>query len=128
MKGKIAGKQASKEDKDRRSIIDCKNCLKKNTRHNGHGWCSSCYSRWCKNGKPEGGPPPPKERKEWLNLEGLRKHDKYRVEYWASVREEYFYFREEFGMSRGEATARIGIHGSTALRWEREAKNEDLAD
>lgn len=72
---------------------------------------------------PEEGVPEPKKHRDWVNLDGLTRAVEERKELWLSIREEYFYFREEFGMSKNEAAARIGIHEKTARRYERERNN-----
>lgn len=39
-------------------IIIC-TCCERRRRHAGYGYCATCYSRWRRAGRPDGGPPPP---------------------------------------------------------------------
>jgi hypothetical protein len=39
----------------------CKACEESPIGRGKRGWCSSCYWRWYRAGKPEGGPPPPQK-------------------------------------------------------------------
>jgi hypothetical protein len=112
---------------DRRRIIICSHCHRKG-RHAGRTWCSKCYQRWFNAGKPEGGVPPIREDRDWVTTEGLKRGNKERSQYCASVREEYFELRFSAGfqMSRKAAAERIGVHEVTARRWEREARNNGI--
>ena len=44
-----------------RSIVTCGNCNRPGQQNRGHGWCPACYSRWCRAGRPDTGPPLPYE-------------------------------------------------------------------
>jgi hypothetical protein len=44
-------------DEARRRTIACASCGK-NRAHRAHGWCSPCYRRWLRAGKPASGVPP----------------------------------------------------------------------
>jgi hypothetical protein len=71
----------------------CRNCPA--SRVLARGWCSACYFRWYRAGKPETGPPPtPQER-----------------------REEYAFLRSQ-GLTRAEATVRLSIDMRTSRDYE----------
>lgn len=64
------------------------------------GWCIACYDRWRYHGCPEDGPPPP-----WAKVPG-------RIE-------DYLWLRDELGLSRAAAAARVGVTLRTIQRYER---------
>jgi hypothetical protein len=45
--------------------IECKCCGTAGI-NGGYGWIKPCYDRWYKANMPEGGPPPPVSKEEWV--------------------------------------------------------------
>ena len=75
------------------------------------GWCVRCYRRWRDNGKPAGGPPPPRRSGG---------PGPWRVE-------EYQFLRSALGgsLSRTEAARRLGVTMRTARRYEVRLQAQD---
>ncbi len=63
-----------------------------------------------------------------MNTDGLKRASKERSEYCESIREEYFEFREDFGMSIRDAAARVGRKYLTAMRWEQKKKRNEQSN
>jgi hypothetical protein len=83
------------------SVVICSNCGRENQPHAGHGWCSRCYSRWRHAGRPADGPPSSGP---------------------AARREDYYWLRDEQGLTIGQAAERVGICHRTAQRYEARRK------
>ncbi|SET51438.1 hypothetical protein [Nonomuraea wenchangensis] len=77
------------------------------------GWCSACYQRWKRAGRPAEGPPPPMSREDarQLAIASVRANA-------AARREDYRELRS-WGEPRDQAAARIGVTWRTAGRYER---------
>jgi hypothetical protein len=93
-------------------IVTCR-CCGKTGQHAAHGWIGPCWHRWRRAGKPAGGPPPAPTRAEHNALA--------RAGYTAKAAgraEDYFWLREEQGMTRLHAAERLGISQRTAQRYE----------
>ena len=65
-----------------------------------HGWCPRCYRRWLDHGRPAG-PPPPRPP----------------AAYGGGLCDEYAFMRS-WGMTLGDAAARLGVTKRTAARYE----------
>lgn len=77
------------------------------------GWCSACYQRWKRAGRPAEGPPPPMTREEsrQLGIAACRANA-------AAKREDYAELRS-WGDSCEQAAARVGVSERTVWRYER---------
>jgi hypothetical protein len=75
--------------------------------------CSACGNRWDRAGRPADGPPPPTppDEQRALAWEANRAARRNRVEDYAEL-------TRQFGLSRAEAAARLGITERTTWRYE----------
>jgi hypothetical protein len=78
-----------------RRIIFCDSCGNTGG-HRGYGWCTACYFRWDRAGRPDAGPPP-------------RRNGRYE-EYAELTRDQHYTLRN--------AAARMGVSTRTAERYE----------
>lgn len=74
----------------------------------GYGWCTACYWRWRRAGRPVAGPPDP------------------RPEIYRLAREEFAWLIKT-GESPAEAARRVDISPRTAEKWARELRRERMA-
>lgn len=89
-------------------------------------WCDPCYDRWRYAGRPESGPPEPRDRRSPQCLEIARRNIQLA---WAARRrksadrvEDYSDLVYEFGESRENAAARVGVGIRTMWRYEKRIK------
>jgi hypothetical protein len=52
------GRELACADEMRRRIVICTSCGEERA-HRAHGWCSPCYRRWLRHGRPADGVPAP---------------------------------------------------------------------
>jgi len=69
------------------------------------GYCPRCYARLCDNGFPAGGPPQPRR------VAGIPGSRQGRIE-------DYLWLRQELGLSREAAMARLGVVRRTVRRYD----------
>jgi len=76
------------------------------------GWCSACYQRWTRAGRPAEGPPAPmtREQARQLGLAACRANA-------AARRDDYAELRS-WGESCELAAARVGVSARTGSRYE----------
>lgn len=99
-------------------IVRCASCDRFGP-HKAHDWCSSCYLRWLKAGKPEDGPPSRCPDPVAAAAEGRRRA--------AHGRREDYQELRSWGETREQAAARVGVCHRTTQRYDR-AMREQVAE
>jgi hypothetical protein len=99
--------------------IDCASCRRRRP-HFGRRWCSSCYQRWWRAGKPAGGPPPmcdlsPKQLAAAHAAAALARTA--RTARRVGRIEDYTWLRGQ-GATRAEAARRVGVTIRTTQRYD----------
>ena len=103
----------------RGELIDCAACHRRRP-HFGRRWCSACYQRWCRAGKPDGGPPPARHLST-TRLVAVRTAAALARAARTARRqgriEDYAWLRGQ-GATRTEAAARVGVTVRTTQRYD----------
>src|SRR4051794_5745345 len=120
MNGDMDGQMTDQAMRVRRGqLIDCAACRRRRP-HFGRRWCSSCYQRWWRAGKPDGGPPPMRASSAKQIAAAHAAAALARAAYAARRAgriEDYTWLRGQ-GASRTEAARRVGVTIRTAQRYD----------
>ncbi|MFD1546936.1 hypothetical protein [Nonomuraea guangzhouensis] len=90
--------------------------------HGAFGWCSACYQRWKRAGRPEDGPPQPLSRLE------CAAHARAAYQAVVQGRREDYVDLLSWGETREQAAARLGVCEETTRRYDRALRKQVPAD
>lgn len=100
-----------------RAII-CPCCRKLKQRKGNYPWCTACYQRWIRAGRPPGGPARP------LTRETCAERARAAYQEQARGRREDYQELRSWGETREVAAARVGVTERTVQRYERALREQ----
>lgn len=96
----------------KKRTVRCRHCDRFGP-HGANNWCSTCYQRWKRAGRPDGGPPQPLPRVECAARARAAFQDV------VQGRRDDYVDLLSWGETREQAAARLGVCEETTRRYDR---------